>query len=986
MEATAMGKGIPAGWRIRVMLPVRGRLQQYRLHAPVTFCCDRCKRDRSTAVVATLEWDWSKPVREDCYAALSETADAEPIGPIVMEPWKPSVPEPRKPRVEETTRPAAPVQPAKKGEERRGSPTALRTDFKRLAVILRNRAAGAKLKPQEQQALVVHADAPVFPVALRYAELLDEGDAMVCRHSGRPVPTSVKALTQQRIDAVRRFEARHGQRMAQARRTGGVSDRLSHLMVRELAGKKFEQEVASVLRERGLRPDALVIPTARLWSWLAHATGDRAAGVPILPKAVRHLLAMHDEAFVQAVIADAKGTRPEPALEHPAVVERWAACSGEVESRFRSARDQCDRALRRMATKAQRGSQIGQLRALAQAYALASARHLMASLSLKALQLQVLQTYGEERSQRFRTSVHKQAVEAVYRADPALGAEVAKASEEHRRTCPRWSPQDPCLTCAPQVAAVVRTRLSSSSPTSARLEPPSDKGQQSEAIACAGGAESFVCRDIHRHLAASLGRMVGVTEAVYEETTGRYGYSWLTEHGEWGTGQGRAASLQDAWLQAVCRTALELGGDVSRVQVLCRDERAASVATHVVKANFIADALGFPVTDETRTLLMRLIRRRGKVSVAATVCSEQHRSITAAGRLASLALAAREAGGTEAIKAAGNEIAEELRARTETRDGRRPEERGWARWVPGGYDAGELRWQAALRRVHLMGGWTELPEGLAATVEDRRMLRLVVDHPGRKTKGGQRESEVLLRRTGGRWELHGVVWPRGMLPGTVITYRWRPNERLIRARSELLPQPERIDQLTYQHRYDIRVVTRENAPGAEQDVRRHELSDSAWVMRTLRILGHLSPDGSAILAEDALLRNCLELGLPQKRAARIHPAVKRLVQERRIGRVRGSLDANGQPSHPPRRNETAVQLLRYVPRLERIALAPPPRRETPPHGREEVVSGFVRRLPAGREASEEQRELHQEAVRAKQVVNRPLPEGYTFVRSHRRKR
>jgi hypothetical protein len=51
-----------------------------------------------------------------------------------------------------------------------------------------------------------------------------------------------------------------------------------------------------------------------------------------------------------------------------------------------------------------------------------------------------------------------------------------------------------------------------------------------------------------------------------------------------------------------------------------------------------------------------------------------------------------------------------------------------------------------------------------------------------------------------------------------------------------------------------------------------------------------------------------------------------------------------------------------------------------------LVSGFVRRLPAGQQASDEQRELHQQAVRAKQVVNRPLPDGYTFVRPHRRRR
>ncbi|RKF28636.1 hypothetical protein [Micromonospora globbae] len=974
---------IPAGWHIREMLPVRGRLQQYRLQSAVTFRCRRCGRDTTTQTVATLEWDWSAPMCEGCHAELSKTPHAEPIRPIVPEPWKPSVAEPREP----TPISAKP----EKREGWRSAPGILRGNFTQLAIILRDRAAGAKLKPEERRTLRVLEDEPIFPVALRYAELLDEGEAMVARHSGRGAPKIVRALTQQRIAAVRSFENRYRQRVAHVRRTSSVPDRLSTLIVREIAREKYDRALASVLRQRGLRPDAISVPAVRLWSWLTAATGDRTSGDEALPPAVRRLLRMHDTAFMQAVIADAKVTQPDAAFEHPAVVERWAASTGEVESQLRSARDRCDRALRGKLSKGQRAKEIGRLRAAARAYAMASARNLMADFALKSLRLEVLQQYGQERFQQFRIAILKEATEMVYRTEPALASEVARASAEHRRSCPRWSARNPCLTCAPQVAAVVRERLSARASAGAgdthkeASKPREVEVGEVTATTCSGGPDSFTCRDLGRQLSANLGRMVGVTEPRYDSETGRFGYGWVTEHGEWGAGEGQAANVHDAWLQAVCRTALDLGGEVSRVHVLCSDQRAASVVNHVVKVEFVAEALGFPVTEQTRKLLTRLLQSRGKVSASASGCQERHRGADAAGQLADLAIRAGEAGGTDAIKAAGKKIAEEFRRLAETTSAQSPEDGGGASWIPGGFDKGELRWRGALRQVHLTNGWTELPDGLKATVEDRQRLRLVVDHPRRGSSPVQTESEVLLRRTGRRWELHGVSWPRGMLPGTLVTYRWRPSERRIRASTELLPQPERIDELTYRHRYDIRVVTRENAPGVKPGVQDHDLSDSAWVMRTLRILGHLSADGSAILAEEALVRNCLELGMPQKRVPRIHPAVERLVKEQRIGRISGSLDGSGQPSYPPRRGETRVRLLRYAPRLERIAPPPPRHAQSQCTGREHVVNGFVRRLPAGRQASDEQKELHQEAIRAKQVVNRPLPDGHTFVRSHRRK-
>lgn len=294
----------------------------------------------------------------------------------------------------------------------------------------------------------------------------------------------------------------------------------------------------------------------------------------------------------------------------------------------------------------------------------------MAEFSLKALRLEVLRKYGQDRFQQFRIGLFMEAAEEVYRVEPGLAAEVARASAEHRRTCPRWSPNNPCLTCGPQVAAVVRERLSSSGAHVGHTQPEkssmsaADSGEV-ETPACTGGDDSFICPNLGRRLSVIVGRMVGVTESRYEAGTGRFAFGFVTKHGDWGTGHGRAANEHDAWLQAVCLTGLDLSAEVSRVHMLCRDERAASVVQHVVRHRFVAEELGFPVTERTRELLSRVIRSRGKVSASASGCPQQHRGAGAAGRLADLALRARETGGTEELEAAADKIAEEFRGLAE---------------------------------------------------------------------------------------------------------------------------------------------------------------------------------------------------------------------------------------------------------------------------------------------------------------------------------
>lgn len=297
-----------------------------------------------------------------------------------------------------------------------------------------------------------------------------------------------------------------------------------------------------------------------------------------------------------------------------------------------------------------------------------------------------------------------------------------------------------------------------------------------------------------------------------------------------------------------------------------------------------------------------------------------------------------------------------------------------------------LRWRTTLHRSHLDAGWCPLPEIGLDRSGPRRTLQLRLDHIDRNPAGAVDEQSVTLRRIAGQWELRGIRWPSQIEPGVILRLHWSTSTSVVSARTEMLPTPVLIDGVEYLHRYDPPVVTREKAPGADED--RPDLTDTGWVMRTLRRLGHLSADGSATLAADSLIGNCVGLGMPRARVPRMDKAIDRLLQSGQIYRLQGSRDRDHIPYHPPRPGQTPVELLHYRPHVKQ--LHPDVRRQVEEawlrHRTAHTVAPFVRRLPPGATASDEQIDLYHEAQRNAQVVNRPLPASHTFVRGHHRGR
>ncbi|BAL91944.1 hypothetical protein AMIS_67240 [Actinoplanes missouriensis 431] len=295
-------------------------------------------------------------------------------------------------------------------------------------------------------------------------------------------------------------------------------------------------------------------------------------------------------------------------------------------------------------------------------------------------------------------------------------------------------------------------------------------------------------------------------------------------------------------------------------------------------------------------------------------------------------------------------------------------------------------WQVILHRLHLRGGWCPIPEITLPLTRDSTPLSLRLDYNGGSRTRRSVEQQVRLRHQAGEWELTGLDWPSDLPPGVILTLKWALAESSVAAKTSTLWPPVRVDGVAFFDRYHSGTVIRELAPGSDQDRDTPDLTNEGWVLRTLRVLGHLRTDGSVIIAEQGLIANCRRLGIPGRRADQLHRVVDRLLQRGLLSRVEGSVDVDGTPHCPPRPGRARVPMLRFQP-----TPVPLDERSQGPNStdararRAHVVQGFVRRLPDGAEASQAQLELYEEAVRQAQVVAGSLPPGHTYVQSHRRK-
>ncbi len=298
-------------------------------------------------------------------------------------------------------------------------------------------------------------------------------------------------------------------------------------------------------------------------------------------------------------------------------------------------------------------------------------------------------------------------------------------------------------------------------------------------------------------------------------------------------------------------------------------------------------------------------------------------------------------------------------------------------------------WETVLHQVHLDGSWCEIPDDLAAMLPKVTKIGFGLVHPSHGVAGadGEQRHWAGLRRRAGDWELTGIAWPEGLPPGTVMTLTWSGGDYRITGRTALLPEPVRIGGVDLLHRYDPGVLLRELLPGGGRGENPRDLSARQWVLRTLCALGHISENGTVVLSESTLRRNCRELGMPAARADEVAPAVSALIRAARIQRVTGSVDGDGELHWPRRAGERAVDLLRYVPPREKLSHDQIRRAEAARirSYAEQTVTDHLRHLPDGHEASAEKQEEYLALRRQKGLPHQPLPPGTTLVSKHQRR-
>ncbi|GAA3198447.1 hypothetical protein ACFO1B_02010 [Dactylosporangium siamense] len=285
---------------------------------------------------------------------------------------------------------------------------------------------------------------------------------------------------------------------------------------------------------------------------------------------------------------------------------------------------------------------------------------------------------------------------------------------------------------------------------------------------------------------------------------------------------------------------------------------------------------------------------------------------------------------------------------------------------------GKVSRRLALRRADLAGGLCPVPEECVEVLRHRGTVPVALEHRVQGVTAERHVFEAALRQDV-EWQFHGVEWPADLRPGVLLTIAWRPAKDEVVVRTAPLVEPLRVDGAAYFHEYDPKVVTREYAPGQ---------ANWSKVLHTVRHLGRVFDDGSAVFAEADLLKRS-RLGRGDRGAFLLRNAVAQLLREGHVTRVVGSVDPTGHPSYPGVDGEEAAEMLLYAPLVE-----PGPHPDEPAgegsDRREHWVNGFLRKLPPGAQPSERQLSLHQRTVEQEELDDAELPPGYTFVKKHHR--
>ncbi|MFF9220703.1 RNase H family protein [Streptomyces viridosporus] len=452
----------------------------------------------------------------------------------------------------------------------------------------------------ETAAALEHASlAGPITVALAHADVLARGAVRRAELSVQPPERLRRLRAHARRVRRARSQAETVYKEQRARRLTGRSrtvDTLELRVARTAFAAAFDEALRQELRDRGLPDGTPQAPERDLaqWAW------DRKAAGGELPAPVRELRDCDDDAFVQALLRDAR-EEENPYLPHDAVAERWSRHARAALAWGRYAIGRAERDALACSLSARRT----RLDALDDAY---QDTAVLAARSRKAL-LRATDLHDRMRdcatTGPFAELIAQCRAAALARfadAEPEAWHGVRELTVRHRADCPDQA--DGCPHCHRTLATVLADALPAGTDEDVDGEHPT--------VAVPVDEDRYA-------LLADLPdtAVVAVADAAVGDESALCGYGWAAEDGTTGHGDSLASSSGEAEVIGICAAALSLleCHEDAPVVLLCDSIEAVGVVDTALRSADPAAAHRTLLFPESRQLMDRLVRHRHRVQV-----------------------------------------------------------------------------------------------------------------------------------------------------------------------------------------------------------------------------------------------------------------------------------------------------------------------------------------------------------------------------------
>ncbi|MFK4693547.1 RNase H family protein [Streptomyces pristinaespiralis] len=436
-------------------------------------------------------------------------------------------------------------------------------------------------------------------VALAHADVLARG---AVRRAELSVQTPVQ-LRRLRAHARKVRRARpQAEALHKEQRARRLTDRSRPLDALELRVARMASPAAFVealrqeLRDRGLPDGTPQAPESDLarWAW------DRKTAHDGLPAPVRELRDCDDDAFVQALLRDAR-EEENPYLQHDVVVERWNRHARAALAWGRYAIGRAERDVL-ACSLSERGARLDALDDAYQDTAVLAARSREAMLRVTDLHDRMWTCVNAGPSAELIAQCRAAALARFAAAEPEVWHSVCELTVRHQKHCSEQA--DGCPRCHRALVAVLTDSHSADTGEDG-------DGEQPTATVPADEDRYAVLADLPDTA------VVAVADAAVGDESALCGYGWAAEDGTTGYGDSLASSSGEAEIIGICAAALSLleHHEDAPVVLLCDSTEAVDAVDTALRSADPAAAQRTLLFPESRQLLDRLLRHRHRVQV-----------------------------------------------------------------------------------------------------------------------------------------------------------------------------------------------------------------------------------------------------------------------------------------------------------------------------------------------------------------------------------